>query len=56
MITNDFNKEIRSISDALCNLGYTDSTIRLCQRYWKQYYHYGKGTKILSQENSAKDG
>lgn len=33
MITNNFNKELRSISDALRDLGYTDSTIGLRQRY-----------------------
>ena len=27
MITNNFNKELRGISDALRDLGYTDSTI-----------------------------
>ena len=37
MITNNFNKELRSISDALRDLGYTDSTIGLRQRYWKEY-------------------
>ena len=37
MITNDFNKELREISDALRDLGYTDSTIGLRQRYWKEY-------------------
>ena len=40
MITNEFNKKLRSISDALRDLGYTDSTIGLRQRYWKEYYHY----------------
>ncbi len=29
MITNNFNKELRGISDALRDLGYTDSTIGL---------------------------
>lgn len=38
MITNDYNKEIRSISDALRDLGYTDCTIGLRQRYWREYY------------------
>lgn len=37
MITNDFNKELRGISDALRDLGYTDTTIGLRQRYWKEY-------------------
>ena len=37
MITNNFNKELRGISDALRDLGYTDSTIGLRQRYWKEY-------------------
>lgn len=37
MITNNFNKELRSISDALRDLGHTDSTIGLRQRYWKEY-------------------
>ena len=40
MITNNFNKELRGISDALCDLGYTDSTIGLRQRYWKEYCCY----------------
>lgn len=29
MITNNFNKELRGISDALRDLGYTDTTIGL---------------------------
>jgi len=37
MITNDFNKELRGISDALRDLGYIDSTIGLRQRYRKEY-------------------
>ena len=37
MITNDFNKELREISDTLRDLGYTDTTIGLRQRYWKEY-------------------
>ena len=37
MITNDFSKELRDISDTLRDLGYTDSTIGLRQRYWKEY-------------------
>ena len=42
MITNNFNKELRGISDALRDLGYTDSTIGLRQRYWKEYcFFYG---------------
>ena len=40
MITNNFNKELQGISDALRDLGYTDSTIGLCQRYWKEYCVY----------------
>ena len=40
MITNNFNKELRGISDALRDLGYTDITIGLCQRYWKEYCVY----------------
>ena len=40
MITNNFNKELRGISDALRDLGYTGSTIGLCQRYWKEYCVY----------------
>ena len=40
MITNNFNKELRGISDALRDLGYTDSTIGLRQRYWKEYCVY----------------
>lgn len=38
MITNNFNKELRSISDAMRDLGYSDSTIGLRQRYWREYY------------------
>lgn len=38
MITNNFNKELRSISDALRDLGYSDSTVGLRQRYWREYY------------------
>jgi site-specific recombinase XerD len=38
MITNDFNKEIRVLSDALRDLGYTDWTVALRQRYWREYY------------------
>ena len=38
MILNDFNKEIRRISDALRDLGYTDTTIGLRQRYWREYH------------------
>lgn len=38
MITNNFNKELRNISDALRDLGYSDSTIGLRQRYWREYY------------------
>lgn len=37
MISNDFNKELRSISDVLRDLGYTDTTIGLRQRYWKEF-------------------
>lgn len=40
MITNDFSKELRGISDALRDLGYTDITIGLRQRYWKEYYAF----------------
>ena len=40
MITNNFNKELQGISDALRDLGYTGSTIGLCQRYWKEYCVY----------------
>ena len=37
MITNNFNKELRGISDALRDLGYTDSTIGMRQRYSKNF-------------------
>ena len=40
MITNDFNKELRSISDVLRDLGYTDTTIGLRQRYWKEFFAF----------------
>ena len=40
MITNNFNKELQGISDALRDLGYTGSTIGLCQRDWKEYCVY----------------
>jgi site-specific recombinase XerD len=40
MITNDFNREMRRISDALRDLGYSDSTIGLRQRYWKEYHSF----------------
>lgn len=40
MITNDFNAKLRSISDALRDLGYSDSTIGLRQRHWKEYHSY----------------
>lgn len=40
MITNDFNKKLRKISDTLRDLGYTDCTIGLRQRYWKEYYNF----------------
>ena len=40
MILNDYNKEIRIMSDALRDLGYSDCTIGLRQRYWREYYIY----------------
>lgn len=46
MITNNFNKELRGISDALRDLGYTDSTIGLRQRYWKEYCFFHAGTGV----------
>lgn len=46
MITNSYNQFIRDISDALRDLGYTDSTIGLRQHYWKQYYDYHGGFDI----------
>lgn len=54
MITNNFNKELRGISDALRDLGYTDTTIGLRQRY-PGYNHYDKEIqnfyrKKISQE------
>lgn len=50
MITNNFNKELRSISDALRDLGYTDSTIGLRQRYWKEYcFFHGVSTLMKRQ-------
>lgn len=38
MVSNEFSKEIRRISDALRDLEYTDTTIGLRQHYWKEYY------------------
>lgn len=46
MITNNFNKELRVISDALRDLGYTDTTIGLRQRYWKEYCGFHGGLDI----------
>ena len=46
MITNNFNKELRGISDALRDLGYTDTTIGLRQRYWKEYHAFHGGLDI----------
>ena len=46
MITNNFNKELRGISDALRDLGYTDTTIGLRQRYWKEYCCFHGGLDI----------
>ncbi len=46
MITNGFNKELRSISDALRDLGYTDTTIGLRQRFWKEYADFHGGLDI----------
>lgn len=46
MITNKYNQFIRKISDHLRDLGYTDSTIGLRQRYWKEYYDYHGGFDI----------
>ncbi len=46
MITNSFNKELRGISDALRDLGYTDTTIGLRQRYWKEYCCFRGGLDI----------
>ena len=40
MITNKFTQELRCISDALRDLGYSDYTIGLRQRYWKEYYRF----------------
>jgi len=50
MVVNDFNKELRSISDALRDLGYTDSTIGLRQRHWKDYYNFNGSLDV--DENS----
>ena len=46
MITNDFNKELREISDTLRDLGYSDTTIGLRQRYWKEYCAFHGGLDI----------
>jgi site-specific recombinase XerD len=51
MIMNDFNKELRTISDALRDLGYTDSTIGLRQYYWKEYHNFNGSLDI--DENLA---
>jgi site-specific recombinase XerD len=53
MITNDFNKELRSISDALRDLGYTDSTIGLRQTFWKSYYDFNGSFDIDEQSMDA---
>lgn len=49
MITNDFNKEIRILSDALRDLGYTDCTIGLRQRYWREYFIF-RGSFDVDEE------
>ena len=49
MITNNFNKELRGISDALRDLGYTDSTIGLRQRYWKEYCFFHGSLEMKRQ-------
>lgn len=49
MITNDFNKEIRILSDALRDLGYTDCTIGLRQRYWREYFIF-RGSLDVDEE------
>lgn len=46
MIINDFNKELRHISDALRDLGYADTTIGLRQRYWKEYCSFHGGLDV----------
>ena len=56
MITNNFNKELRGISDALRDLGYTGSTIGLCQRYWKEYCVYHDKTNIFIERHLGKNG
>lgn len=53
MITNDFNKELREISDTLRDLGYSDTTIGLRQRYWKEYCAFHGSLDI--DENSMAD-
>jgi len=49
MITNDYNKEIRSLSDMLRDLGYTDTTIGLRQHYWREYYNF-KGSLDINEK------
>ena len=53
MIINNFNKELRSISDALRDLGYTDSTIGLRQRHWKEYFNFHGSLDV--DENSMNE-
>lgn len=53
MITNDFNKELRGISDAMRDLGYSDFTIGIRQRYWKEYYNFNGSLDV--DENSMND-
>ena len=53
MFANDFNRELRSISDALRDLGYTDTTIGRRQRCWKEYYNFNGSLDV--DENSMND-
>lgn len=50
MIMNDFNKEMRSKAEALRDLGYSDSTICLRQRFWREYHEF-HGSLDATQES-----
>ena len=55
MITNNFNKELQGISDALRDLGYTGSTIGLCQRYWNVPFPVSWTVKMKKKQKETQD-